>query len=199
LALTSGSQPAVASVVSRIDCCGDFFAVHFEFLACRACRRYGEPHDNVADDEDAEQVAHHRSRPVHERNPVQEAQQDRQEHAQPDPYGIDVEVLADAGAYAAQFGVLRVAVKAARDTRLFGGFFVRTLLGDVLDRAHLVDDIQDQGFLDHAGVVLRREDQLGYAGFDVGDDLRLRRAYPCRSFSDCRDSSPAPGRHRRPS
>lgn len=102
---------------------------------------------------------------------MQEAQQDRQEHAQPDPYGIDVEVLADAGAYAAQLGILRVAVQTARDTRLFGGFFVRILLGDVLDRAHLVDDIQDQGFLDHAGVVLRGEDQFGDAGFDVSDDL----------------------------
>ena len=148
----------------------DLLAVHFEFLARRAGSRNGKPHDDVADDEDAEQVAHHRTGPAHEGNPLEDGEQYRQEHGQPYPDRIDVEILADTGADAAQLGVFGVAVETARDARLFGASS-RLLFGDVLGGAHLSDDIQNQGLFDHAGAVLRREDQLGDAGFDVGDDL----------------------------
>ena len=147
-----------------------FLAVHFEFLARRAGSRNGEPHDDVADDEDAEQVAHHRTGPAHEGNPLEDGEQYRQEHGQPYPDRIDVEILADAGADAAQLGVFGVAVETARDARLFGASS-RLLFGDVLGGAHLPDDVQNQGLLDHTGAVLSREDQFGDAGFDVGDDL----------------------------
>src|SRR5699024_302737 len=56
----------------------DLLAVHFEFLARRAGCRNGEPHDDVADDEDAEQVAHHRTGPAHEGNPLEDGEQYRQ-------------------------------------------------------------------------------------------------------------------------
>ena len=135
--------------------CRDLLAVHFEFLARRAGSRNGEPHDDVADDEDAEQVAHHRTGPAHEGNPLEDGEQYRQEHGQPYPDRIDVEILADAGADAAQLGVFGVAVETARDARLFGASS-RLLFGDVLGGAHLPDDIQNQGLFDHAGAVLRR-------------------------------------------
>ena len=133
LALASGSQTRAGfgGFADRLR--RDLLAVHFEFLARRAGSRNGEPHDDVADDEDAEQVAHHRTGPAHEGNPLEDGEQYRQEHGQPYPDRIDVEILADAGADAAQLGVFGVAVETARDARLFGASS-RLLFGDVLRR-----------------------------------------------------------------
>ena len=153
--------------------CGDLLAVHFEFLPRRTGRRNGEPHDEIADQEDAEQVAEHRAEPVQEGNPPEAGEQQGQKQPEAHPHWVDVEIFADSGADAAQLGVFRVAVEPAGDARRVAvQVAVDALPGDVLGRAHLPDDVQDQRFLHDAGVILRREDQFRDAGFDVGDDLR---------------------------
>ena len=129
--------------------------------------------NEIADQEDAEQVAEHRAEPVQEGNPPEAGEQQGQKQPEAHPHGVDVEIFADSGADAAQLGVFRVAVEPAGDARRVAvQVAVDALPGDVLGRTHLPDDVQDQRFLHDAGVVLRREDQFRDAGFDVGDDLR---------------------------
>lgn len=182
LALASGSLFAAAAVVSPIGLGGDLFAVHLELLPGRAGGRYGEPHDEVADQEDAEQVAEQRAEPAQEGDAPEACEQQGQEERQTHPDGVEVEVAADAGAHASQFGVFGVAVEAARDPRSLGLQVGIRAFGDVFGRTHLPDDVHDQRFLDDAGVVLHREDQFGDAGLDVGDDLRTVGRFPVRAL-----------------
>ena len=151
---------------------GDRLALHFELLPRGACGRYGEPHDEVAQYEDAEQVGEEGREGAGEGQYLDEdQQQQRCEERQAHPCGVDVEVTPQPGAHPAQAGVLGVAVETARDARLLFGCVGFAFGRDVLGRSHLRDDLSQERGLHHARVLLLREDQFGDARLDVGDDF----------------------------
>ena len=151
---------------------GNPLSVLFELLTRSTGCRYSEPHNQVANKEHAEQVAHQRHEPPENRNPSQQQQQnDRQKHQQAYPSGTGSEIFSDTRADAAQTCLVHIPVQPTRNTALALRSFAALLIPNGFGRSHLGDDFLDQREFDHFGVILVRKDQLGDTCFDILDDL----------------------------
>ena len=124
---------------------GNPLSVLFELLTRSTGRRYGEPHNQVANKEHAEQVAHQRHKPPEKRNPSQQQQQnERQEHQQTDPRGTGPEILGHTRTDTAQARLVHIPVQATRNPAFAARGFTALLFPNGFGRPHLSDNLLDQ-------------------------------------------------------